>query len=102
MPRAYSFCAAALENQRVASHAHNLFLQILFELGIVGGFLTLLALGKWLPRKQSENEIWRTGAWAAAMGTLMFSYNFWQAWLMASLLICALCATILLPDDAAE
>ena len=102
MPRVYSFCATALENQRVASHAHNLFLQILFELGIVGGFLTLLALGKWLPRKQSENEIWQTGAWAAAMGTLMFSYNFWQAWLMASLLICALCATMLLPDDAAE
>jgi hypothetical protein len=102
MPRVNRVCATALESQRVASHAHNLFLQILFELGIVGGFLSLLALGKWLPRKQSENEIWRTGAWAAAMGTLMFSYNFWQAWLMASLLICALCATILLPDDAAE
>jgi hypothetical protein len=68
----------------------------------IKGFSALLALGKWLPRKQSENEIWRTGAWAAAMGTLMFSYNFWQAWLVAGLLICALCATILLPDDAAE
>jgi hypothetical protein len=28
----------------------------------------------------------------------MFSYNFWQSWLMASLLICALSAAIVLPN----
>ena len=98
MSHSYRHCDLALENQTVAAHAHNLFLQILFELGIVGGVLCLFVLGKWLPSQQSDTNMWRMGAWGAGMGTLMFSYNFWQSWLMASLLICALSAAIVLPN----
>ncbi len=102
MSHSYGHCSSAIENQTVAAHAHNLLLQILFELGIIGGILCLFVLGKWLPSQQSQTHIWRMGAWGAGMGTLMFSYNFWQSWLMASLLICALSAAILLPSNTAK
>ena len=85
----------------IAAHAHSLFLQILFELGVIGAILAFMALRQLLPKTESHISKWVLGTWAAGLGTTMFSYHLWQSWLIAALLLAALTRQILLDKDAA-
>ena len=68
------------------AHAHNFPLQIIFEFGYLGAFLFLAAFW-WLLNLRFDKAARATHAatLAAICGLLLFSYSFWQSWLLASL-----------------
>lgn len=83
------YAQQADKNDVIAAHAHNLFLQIVFEFGYLGALLILAAiwqlftkLDKILTLRQAP---WVWGAIGASLGTLMFGFTIWHSWLMAAL-----------------
>jgi O-antigen ligase len=66
-----------------ARHAHNVFLQIWYELGAVGaGLLTLIgltALGA-IARAQPTVQPYLMAQFAAVSGMIAFSFSIWQLW----------------------
>ena len=89
------------QNRTVASHAHNLFLQIIFEFGYVGALLLLAAVWQFFVRLEGylpkAQAIWIWGAIGAGLGVVMFSYTLWHGWLMAALGYSFFLAYIMLP-----
>ena len=84
----------------VAAHAHNLFLQIIFEFGYVGALLLLAAVWQFFARLEAlpkAQAIWIWGAIGAGLGAVMFSYTLWHSWLMAALGYSFFLAYIMLP-----
>lgn len=83
------FATNAIKNNVLASHPHNLFLQLIFEFGYFGSILILAAV--WVLFKKLHQVtpaaqapfIW--GSVGAALGTLMFGFTIWHSWLMAAL-----------------
>ncbi|MDB2584937.1 O-antigen ligase family protein [Alphaproteobacteria bacterium] len=78
------------KNGRFASHAHNIFLQIIFEVGYLGALLVLATIWQFLRRLEAHTVaiqgaplIW--GSVGAGLGSLMFGYTIWHSWLMAAL-----------------
>ena len=67
-------------------HAHNLPLQIIFEFGYLGAILFLAAFWSLLNlRFDNAGRATHAATLAAICGLLLFSYSFWQSWLLASL-----------------
>ena len=73
-------------NQGNIAHAHNFPLQIIFEFGYLGAILFLAAFW-WMLNLGFNNSGSPTHAatLAALCGFLLFSYSFWQSWLLSSL-----------------
>jgi O-antigen ligase len=78
------------KNGGFASHAHNIFLQIIFEVGYLGALLVLATIWQFLRRLEAHTVatqgaplIW--GSVGAGLGSLMFGYTIWHSWLMAAL-----------------
>ena len=101
-PKVSTFATAALESGVVAAHAHNIFLQLIFEFGYLGALLILATIWQGFKRLDAALDdaagVWMWGAIGAALGTLMFGFTLWHSWLMAAiaasvvLAYCAHCA----------
>jgi O-antigen ligase len=69
-------------------HAHNLFLQLLAELGILAGASALLAVGAWIAgvlREAASPERWWVLAVAAVAGIhSMLEYPWWYAYFLGA------------------
>ena len=74
----------------LASHPHNLFLQVFFELGVLGSLIfgiMLASIADALARAHSRQVPMLMGAFAAGLGALLFSYNMYQGWLISGALL---------------
>ncbi len=87
-PPVLKFAMTTLRNNTIASHAHNLFLQIIFEFGYLGALLILAAiwdlfrhLEETLPK---DAAIWAWGGVGATLGAHMFGFTLWHSWLMTA------------------
>lgn len=91
---------AAGDSGVVAAHAHNLFLQLIFEFGYLGALLILAAIWQGFARLelqyQGPQAAWLCGAIGACLGTLMFGFTLWHSWLMAALAVMVIFARIML------
>lgn len=71
---------------RTGRHAHNIYLQTWYELGIVGAFL-LLAMGltvlRSMARLSEHIRPFAFAGFASASVTAAFSWGFWQIWFLA-------------------
>lgn len=87
-PKTQDFVEAALESGVVAAHAHNLFLQLIFEFGYLGTLFILAAIWQGFKRLEAAMDdaagVWLWGAIGASLGTLMFGFTLWHSWLMAA------------------
>ncbi len=88
---------------RINSHAHNIYLQVWFELGAIGAIL-LSATGLFILRAMSRLSddalplaLTQVSAFIA-MST--FAYGFWQTWLNATYALGAICVAIALRAGA--
>ena len=82
----------------VAAHAHNLFLQLVFEFGYLGALLILAMIWRgftWLGHHHGAQTAWLWGAIGACLGTLMFGFTLWHSWLMAALAVMVIFARIM-------
>ena len=74
-------------------HAHNLFLQLLAELGVFAGAAALLAVGAWIAgvlREAASPERWWVLAVAAVAGIhSMLEYPFWYAYFLGAVALLA-------------
>ncbi len=88
-----------------ARHAHNAYLQIWLDLGLVGALL-LTAIGAALVQRTAQllagDQAWALAAFAVGVAMMASSYGMWQAWIQASLglaLALAAAAMALRPPD---
>ena len=85
------------------SHAHNLFLQIIFEFGYIGALLILATIWQLLVRLEARS-VGHPGApfiWAsisAALGSMMFGYTIWHSWVIATLAFMVVFSRLLRPQ----
>lgn len=82
----------------IASHPHQLFLQILFELGFVGAAVFWLASAQLISNaaRSFEHDIqpWIVATLGPVFAQTLFGYSPWQSWLLAALGLCLLLACI--------
>lgn len=79
---------------RTGRHAHNLFLQTWFELGLMGvGFVILagLALLKRISMTPPRVRPFGYGLFASSMVIAAFAWGMWQTWLIATYGIVTVC-----------
>lgn len=79
--------------QRTGPHAHNIYLQTWYELGLVGAvLLTALGLGliAAIARLQEATRPYALATFAAAAAISASSWGLWQPWFMAMLAIAAI------------
>lgn len=95
-PAMHNHGELALASGVVAAHAHNLFLQLIFEFGYLGSLLILAAIWQGFKRLDAalndRMAVWMWGAIGAGLGTLMFGFTLWHSWLMAALATAVLVA----------
>lgn len=88
-PRIRSYALNAQKTNVIGAHAHNLFLQIVFEFGYLGALLILTAIWQLFTKLDKILAVrkapWVWGAIGASLGTLMFGFTIWHSWLMAAL-----------------
>jgi O-antigen ligase len=79
------------------AHAHNIYLQTWYELGIVGAVF-LLAVGlsvmRWVWAQPLLTQRFLLAAFVSASVIAAFSWGVWQPWFMASLLFCSIVAIL--------
>lgn len=71
-------------------HAHNAFIQIWYELGVIGAVLFTAAgllIAKALPRQSPATRPYHHALFASVITLIGFSYGFWQTWYQATLLL---------------
>ncbi|MGZ8417814.1 MAG: O-antigen ligase family protein, partial [Methyloceanibacter sp.] len=88
-------------------HAHNLFLQTWYELGLVGAVLLALAgagVALRMLRLPKEMQPFAAASFAAFFGIGAFAWSMWQTWFMCAigLLILYLCVAASAPRDDAS
>jgi len=73
----------------VAAHAHNLFLQLIFEFGYVGALLVLAAVWRffaWLDDYADAHQApYYWASIAACLATVLFGLTLWHSWFMAAI-----------------
>ena len=73
----------------VASHAHNLFLQLIFEFGYVGALLVLAAVWRffaWLNfYADAHRAPYYWASIAACLATVLFGLTLWHSWFMTAI-----------------
>jgi O-antigen ligase len=72
---------------RTGRHAHNIFLQTWYELGVVGALLlamTGLSMLRWIGRLPSDQAPYLLATFASASAIGAFGWGMWQPWLMAA------------------
>jgi O-antigen ligase len=70
------------------SHAHNLFLQAWYELGVVGVMLVAFAgavVVRRIPRLPFEAQPYAAAMFAAFASTVTFAWGMWQTWLICAI-----------------
>jgi O-antigen ligase len=76
--------------ESTARHAHNIFLQNWYELGLIGGLLygaaglALIRLIGWLPANLQRFGL---AHFAATTGMFTFSYSIWQMWVLCGIVL---------------
>lgn len=89
-------------------HAHNLFLQVWYELGLVGVVLAALAgaaIALRIPLLPPEAQPFAAATFAAFGATVAFAWGIWQTWLMCGVglaLLYLLMAVRAGPGDSAN
>ncbi len=71
-----------------ARHAHNVFLQVWYELGAVGALLLAgvgLAGLALIGRQRPELQPFLLGQFAAVAGMIAFSFSIWQLWFLGAI-----------------
>lgn len=80
---------AMTQSGSAAAHAHNIFLQLVFEFGYVGSLLILAAIWRffsWLENHadtQLAPHYW--ASFAAGLATVLFGLTLWHSWLMTAI-----------------
>jgi len=73
---------------KYARHAHNVFLQVWFELGFVGAMLFLVAgltVLRRIGRLSLTNQPYALATFATVTLMIAFSYSLWQMWFLSSM-----------------
>jgi O-antigen ligase len=87
-PGLRGYTQGAAEKGSVASHPHNLFLQLIFEFGYLGALFILATIWQAFARVANYPDAQRTpyfwAAIAATMATVLFGLTLWHSWLMAA------------------
>lgn len=98
MSSLYPYLAKSQEGV-VAQHPHQIFLQIIFNFGYIGGVLFLLGIiqGLRLLHRHTHPAYHRyyLAAIAAYVGQFLFGYSLWQSWMIASSFIIIIIALLL-------
>ena len=80
---------AVTQSGSAAAHAHNVFLQLVFEFGYVGSLLILAAIWRffsWLENYASAQLApYYWASFAAGLATVMFGLTLWHSWLMTAI-----------------
>ncbi|MEM7618977.1 MAG: O-antigen ligase family protein [Pseudomonadota bacterium] len=82
--------AGALQ-KRPGWHAHNLFLQTWYEMGLIGAaILTTLGLAilSLISRLVEEIQTFAYSGFVMALTLFSFGWGMWQSWLLASAMLC--------------
>jgi O-antigen ligase len=75
---------------RTGVHAHNVYLQTWYELGVVGAALLLflgLAMIAWIGRLPSRPQAYAFSTFISVAVIAAFSWGSWQPWFMATLFL---------------
>lgn len=86
-------------------HPHNLFLQILLELGLPGALLLVMlswAILRRIDRLAASDRALGYGAFGAALGASTFAWGIWQTWWMVAMLITGVMVAVLGARPAAD
>ncbi len=88
-------------------HAHDLFLQTWYELGVVGAILLALAgaaIALRMLRLPNDIQPFAAASFAAFFGIAAFAWSMWQTWFMCAvgLLIVYVCIAARAPREPAS
>ena len=80
---------SATQSGAAAAHAHNLFLQLIFEFGYLGTVLILAAIWRFFARLDrhagAQNAPYYWASIAACLATVLFGLTLWHSWFMTAM-----------------
>lgn len=78
---------------KTALHPHNVYLQIWYELGVIGALLFCIAgtsVIRWIARCPEDTQTYGYATFAGVATIAMFSWGMWQAWYLYATALTAL------------